>query len=518
MKRPINHSAKTHRFSIRERAKWIEESDKRTIPLLIIGGGISGAGILLEASSRGIPSLLLEMGDFASGTSSKSTKLIHGGLRYLRNFEWRLVREFGRERSVLFQNAPYLVKPTRLILPIRKGGSLGKYSTLWAVRFYEWLIGIRPSEKHRLLSKSEVLLREPLLKKEGLRAGIEYTEYLSDDARLTMEVIKTALQFGARAVNYCKVTKITKEADYFRVHCEDQTNQRSFEIRALQVVNAGGPWLDQIRALDKHKEPARLKLSKGVHIVLSRTDFPLNQACYFDTQDGRMVFAIPRADNCYIGTTDTFFDGDPAQVSADSTDLNYLLEALRYQFSMSSEKLPPVRSSWAGLRPLLASGGKKPGEISRRDELLYSPDGMISVAGGKLTGYRVMAEKVGKQVRARLQAGKHHSATAHLKLSGWGEEKPEQLVSRLSSGKPVDYQRRVEELVSRYGKAAEKILEYAEGAFPGIQAELAYCQDFEMTIYPDDFWYRRTADAYFNPERMKEFTDIVEAQLVRHPD
>jgi glycerol-3-phosphate dehydrogenase len=488
-------------FSANERRKWIQEAESLDIPLLIIGGGITGAGILLDASSRGIKTLLLEQDDFASGTSSKSTKLIHGGLRYLKNFEWGLVREVGRERSILKKIAPYLVKPSPMLLPLRKGGSLGRISARLAISLYEWLIGVNQTEKHRVLGLNQLLAEEPLLKVEGLLGGIVYTEYITDDARLTLEVLKTGIRHGGRAVNYCRVTSLEKKETYYVVHCEDLIEKKRFEIRTLQVVNATGPWVDKVRRLENSSEPSRLTLSKGIHLVIAKEKLPVRRPAYFDAPDGRMIFVIPRADACYAGTTDTIFSGDPSEVQTDDSDTDYLLNALHQVFNCTIDKQIDIVSNWAGLRPLLTEPGKSAGEISRKDEIIVSPDGMLSIAGGKLTGFRVMAKKVTDMVITNLGTGFTPCITEHIPLAGTGLEDPELLLTRLVAAYGTEKESRIRELIARYGSGSEWITRHS-ATNDWIQGEMQYCRLFEMAMKPDDFWLRRTSDAYFNLPRM----------------
>jgi glycerol-3-phosphate dehydrogenase len=263
--------------------------------VLVIGGGITGCGIALDAATRGVKTALVEMQDYAAGTSSRSTKLVHGGLRYLKQFEVKMVAEVGKERAIVYENGPHVTSPEWMLLPIHQGGTFGKFSTSIGLFVYDFLAGVKRSERRKMLSVEETLKHEPLLKKEGLKGGGYYVEYKTDDARLTIEVVKEAVKQGATAVNYTKVEEFIYENGKVKgVKVVDQLTKNSYNIYANKIVNAAGPWVDSLREKDQSRKGKSLQLTKGVHLVIDQSRFPLNQAIYFDTPDGRMVFAIPR--------------------------------------------------------------------------------------------------------------------------------------------------------------------------------------------------------------------------------
>ena len=281
-------------FSASERLNLLNAAENDVVDLVIIGGGITGAGIALDAASRGMSVFLVEKNDFASGTSSRSTKLIHGGLRYLKQFEFGLVRQVGKERAILYKNAMHLVLPEPMLLPVLKGGSLGKRSTAIGLWVYEWLAGVPSNQRRRMLSAEASLLTEPLLNERVLLGGAVYTEYRTDDSRLTISVLKSAVNAGAMAINHATVSRLLKENDRMcGVEVREELSQRIFTIRARCVVNAAGPWVDELRELDGSRKGKSLHLTKGVHLVVAHSRLPVKQSIYFDSPDKRMIFAIP---------------------------------------------------------------------------------------------------------------------------------------------------------------------------------------------------------------------------------
>jgi glycerol-3-phosphate dehydrogenase len=259
------------------RSKMIQTLNLFEFDLLVIGGGISGAGIALDAVTRGLSVALIDMQDFAAGTSSRSTKLVHGGLRYLKQLEVRLVAEVGREREVVYENAVHVTEPEWMLLPFHKGGTFGSISTSAGLLVYDYLAGVKRDERRQMLTPQETLHKEPLLKKEGLKGGGYYVEYRTDDARLTIEAIKKAAEKGAVCVNYMKAESfVHQQGKIMGVKAVDQLSGQHATIHAKKVVNATGPWVDDIRSKDSIENGKKLKLTKGVHIVVDQSFFPLN--------------------------------------------------------------------------------------------------------------------------------------------------------------------------------------------------------------------------------------------------
>src|SRR5882672_9090941 len=308
---------KMSQLSSHDRGSIIQNLRTTPYDLLVIGGGITGAGVALDAASRGLKTALVEKNDFSFGTSSRSTKLIHGGLRYLKQLEFGLVKEVGSERAVVHRLAPHLVVPEKMLLPLHEKRGFGSLLTSFGLKLYDWLAGVKPEDQRRMLTKSQTLSYEPLLRKDDIKGGAIYAEYRTDDARLTIEIAKTAGRFGADVINYCGVTEFLSEDGRFAgVKVVDQLRSRSFEIKARVVVSATGPWVDELREIDHSKTGKYLRLTKGIHLVLPFEKLPVKQAIYFDVEDARMIFAIPRGRTTYVGTTDTNYDGVKEEVYA----------------------------------------------------------------------------------------------------------------------------------------------------------------------------------------------------------
>lgn len=497
----------------KNRASILNRLDNEYFDLVIIGGGITGAGIALDASSRGMKVALVEMRDFASGTSSKSTKLVHGGLRYLKQLEVALVREVGLERAIVHRLAPHLVAAEKMLLPLIEGGTYGKLSTSFGLMVYDFLADVHEEDKRKMLSKEETLEHEPILRKEGLKGGGIYAEYRTDDARLTIETIKTAMKYEALSMNYVKAEDFIYENDtIIGVKCRDLLNDTTFEINASYVVSAAGPWVDKLRKKDKSLEGKHLFLSKGSHIVVPHERLPIQQAVYFDIPDGRMMFAIPRNRVTYLGTTDTPYEGDINDVIASKEDGQYILDGTNQMFPDANLTLEDVESSWAGLRPLIHEEGKSASEMSRKDEIFESETGLISIAGGKLTGYRKMAERivdlVSKKFEKEYEKEFGDCFTDKIPLGG-GLFGSEAEVFEYQKVVLKDIQKMDLEdsfatyLVRNYGRQVDGILAFAKKSnepaeIAMAKAELNHCLEKELVFTALDFFNRRTGRLYFN--------------------
>ncbi|GIN59364.1 glycerol-3-phosphate dehydrogenase/oxidase [Lederbergia ruris] len=511
-------------FSGLSRMNVLEEMEQKTYDLLVIGGGITGAGIALDAATRGLKVALVEMNDFASGTSSRSTKLVHGGLRYLKQFEIKEVADLGKERAIVYENGPHVTTPEWMLLPFHTGGTFGKFSTSIGLMVYDFLAGVKKSERRKMLSIDETLKKVPFIKKSGLKGSGYYVEYRTDDARLTIEVMKSAVEKGATVVNYAKADKFlyNEEGQVIGIEVQDRFSEKRVTVKASKIVNATGPWVDELRDMDGSKTEKHLRLSKGVHIVFDESIFPLHQAVYFDTPDGRMVFAIPRNGKTYVGTTDTFYEGDPADMYATQEDRDYLLKAILYMFPDLKVTNSDIESSWAGVRPLIHEEGKAPSEISRKDEIWESNSGLITIAGGKLTGYRKMAETVVNLVVSKLnESGSQDFAacqTKHLPISGGnmgGSSHLETFIQEKSK-KAESYgltQEQGRKLAKLYGTNVDTVFEYLpeqKGELPvTMHAQLLYAIHHEMTVQPVDFFIRRTGELLFDVEIVHKWKDAV---------
>lgn len=516
------------KFSVEDRKSQIELLSNTEFDLLVIGGGITGAGIALDAAQRGLKVALLEKKDYAWGTSSRSTKLIHGGLRYLKQMEFKLVQEVGTERAIVHRNARHIVVPEKMLLPITEGGSLSKNMSAWALWVYDWLAAVDKSERKKMLNAANTAMAEPLLRKEGLKAGGLYFEYRTDDARLTAEILKTAVEFGAICLNYAEITGFEYNSGNLikKAKVIDNLQGSAFSVNARIFVNAAGPWVDKLRTFDRDGvKGKRLHLSKGVHLVIPFEKLPLKQSVYFDVKaDKRMIFAIPRDSITYLGTTDTNFSGDINKPEASAQDAAYIIAAVNEMFPTADLKVEDVISSWAGLRPLIHQDGKSVSELSRKDEIFLSKSGLISIAGGKLTGYRKMAEKVVNLVSKKL-GRKVACGTKNLKLSGADFETNEALdrFFNLRCGQAKQVSTNLQELKSllnRYGANIDLIIAnafelYQQESNPSkrlLLAELYYCIEYEQVASLCDFLIRRSGRLYFNrPELENQYHFIAEA-------
>jgi len=486
--------------------------------VLVIGGGITGAGIALDAVTRGLSVALIDMQDFAGGTSSRSTKLVHGGLRYLKQLEVKIVAETGHEREIVYKNAMHVTEPERMLLPIHKGGTFGKYSTSIGLFAYDFLAGVNKTERREMLSAEEALEIEPLLKKEGLLGAGLYVEYRTDDARLTIETMKKAVEKGALCLNYMKAENfIYEDGKIIGVEVADMLTGESLNVHAESVVNAAGPWVDDVREKDEISNLKSLTLTKGVHIVIDRSVFPLRQAIYFDALDGRMIFAIPRGQKAYIGTTDTKYSGDRLNPIATEEDIDYLLETIGHMFPETDVRRRHIESTWAGIRPLIHEEGKNPSEISRKDEIWVADSGLITIAGGKLTGYRKMAENIVNLIMKNSDVKSiGPCVTEHLTLSGGDFKDVAEFKSFVNSksNEGVLYgltQEESKRLASFYGKNVDTLFTFAhlinneEGSLPlSMRAEIHYGIHHEMVMTPSDFFIRRTGKLYFSIDVVEE--------------
>lgn len=375
-----------------------------------------------------------------------------------------------------------------------------------------------------MLSADETIAREPLIKKDGLLGGGVYVEYRTDDARLTIEVMKAAVANGALAMNHLKVVGIeANNVAFSTVTVEDQLTGEQFQIRAKKVVNAAGPWVDEVRKLDGELDNKHLILSKGVHLVFDADDFPLQQAIYFDTEkDGRMIFAIPRDGKAYVGTTDTFYEGDPADLKVTKEDRQYIMDAIHYMFPQLQLTEDKIESAWAGVRPLIHEEGKGPSEISRKDEIWQSESGLITIAGGKLTGYRKMAEKivdlVVKQLNDEYQLKYGKSITKNLPISGGetsGSKFFESFVEkRTMKGQELGLTEEQSHYLAKfYGTNVDKVFDYikqAKGNLPPIvYGQLYYAINEESACTPSDFFVRRTGALLFNIHLVRQYKQLV---------
>jgi glycerol-3-phosphate dehydrogenase len=439
--------------------------------VLVIGGGITGAGVALDAASRGLKTALVEKGDFASGTSSKSSKMIHGGIRYLQQREFRLVYENLAERQRLLDNAPHLVSPLPFLIPLfGRDGAVSKtvarsYATaLW---MYDLTGGWRIGQRHREVDKAEALAHLPTLDTEHLVAGFLYFDARADDARLTLTIARTAaFEFGAALANYTPVVHLTTGADgsvngaVVRPEADDETSE--FPVRARVVVNATGVWADVVRALDEGRDPHAIRPAKGVHITVPADRLLCDIAAVIPVpKDKRSVFVVswPNTELVYLGTTDTDYSGPLDDPACTPEDVDYLIDAAN-AVTTSQLTRADVTGVWAGLRPLLAPSAKggrlseRTADLSRRHTVTTSSHGVVTVTGGKLTTYRKMAQDTVDVVVGRLGESPHRRrcVTKSLPLLG----------ATTKTRDPVTMAQPHARLLGRYGTDSPAVLALAE--------------------------------------------------------
>lgn len=480
----------------------LSQFGSRRFDLLVIGGGITGAGVAREAALRGLSVALVERGDFASGTSSRSSRLIHGGLRYLKQLEFRLVRESVRERMLLLKMAPHLVKTRTFLFPVYRGDP----DPLWKVRagltLYDLFAGQGNPVPHRILGREALLESEPALPHQGLTGGGLYLDCTTDDGRLTLEVIQSAAGHGAKVANYVEVTGFLNEGGRIAgATLRDRLTGAEGEVRADRVLAAAGPWADRLRLLDDPAAPPLLRLTKGAHITLPAERLPLSHPTVLRGPDGRVMFAVPARGFVYVGTTDTDHDGDPEGVAADAADVAYILGTLRSRLPNHPVGPDDVISTWAGVRPLLRpKPGQSPSETTRDYALCRSPSGLVTVGGGKLTAFRAMASHIVDDLLPRSR-GRSHLDLSSAPLPGAppGPAGPDAgQIARLSAatGLKPDW---IGALAEPYGLAFERVAAEAEA--------LAALPDSPPS--PDQLWLLACARHAVRHEYARRVEDVL---------
>ncbi|MBA3812018.1 MAG: glycerol-3-phosphate dehydrogenase/oxidase [Caulobacteraceae bacterium] len=482
-------------LDLRDRDALFDALEARVFDLAVIGGGITGAGVARDAAMRGLSVALVEARDFASGTSSRSSKMIHGGLRYLAQGDLALVREAASERKIVRAIAPHLARQTPFVIPARSAGAMAKLRAgLWT---FEKLGGVARDHRHEVWSKADLKNREPAVATGDLAGAVVYPEYLTDDARLTLANVRSAAAHGGVVVNYAAVGAIVIEdgrATGLEVaETLPGAGERRARLRARMIVNAAGPWVDVVRAMEAADAPTRLTLTRGIHLVVPRARLPIERTVILTAADRRGVFAVPKGEMAYLGTTDTFEAEPSAWPAITVEDADYLFAAAAARFSTPPLTRADVTSAWSGVRPLVGEEGKKASDISRRDELMTGPAGVLSIAGGKLTAYRKMAERVVDHVQDALGQKRTASRTAGEPLVG-GEVAPETLRAALliKGLAPGDADR----LIGLYGAEAPEIA--VAGAGPAAEAVHAVLSEGALTL--EDYWVRRSARAWFDPD------------------
>jgi glycerol-3-phosphate dehydrogenase len=374
--------------------------------LLVIGGGINGAGIARDAAMRGLRTIMVEQNDLGSGTSSRSSRLIHGGLRYLEQGELGMVLEANRERRTLQRIAPHLVWPLPFVFPVHRGDRLSRWRLAAGMLLYDALALFRNVRAHRMLGKRGMLEAEPMLRDRGLLGGASYYDAQCDDARLVVATARSAMHHGALVANYMAVTGLERTAGrVVGAQLEDRLTGERGVLRSSVVVNASGPWADQVRRLEDAGAAPLLQTTKGVHLVVDRSRIDHRKAVAFTSPiDGRVMFVLPWGDLSYIGTTDTDSAEPPEDLRVTGDDVVYLLRSVNARFPSARLSTEDIRASWAGLRPLLVDReGQITSNRSREHDIVHGSGGMLTLVGGKLTTYRSIAAEVVDQAMRELR-------------------------------------------------------------------------------------------------------------------
>jgi glycerol-3-phosphate dehydrogenase len=384
----------------------LDRLTREPVDLLVIGGGITGAGIARDAAMRGLSTALVEQQDFAGGTSSRSSRLIHGGLRYLEEGALSLVFEASRERHTLLRLAPHLVRPLPFVFPVHQGDRVPLWKVAAGVWLYQALALFRNVRRPRILGKRTLLRMEPALKARGLIGGARYYDAQCDDARLTLAVIRSALRHGALVANYMSVKGLTRESSRISgATLEDRLTGATGVIRAAAVINATGPWADRLRRIEDAGAAPLLGMTKGAHVLVRRSRLGHQEAITMTSPlDGRVMFALPWGPFTYIGTTDTGTTESPDEVAPLADDITYLLRSANAYFPNAHLGNEDVLAAWAALRPLLATDPKLgPSQRSREHRIVRGAGGMYTIAGGKLTTFRAMAAELVDMVAETLR-------------------------------------------------------------------------------------------------------------------
>ncbi len=487
--------------------------------LLVVGGGITGVAVARDASQRGLKVALVEQDDLGAGTSSRSSKLVHGGLRYLEHLELKLVFEATAERAVLLKLAPHLVRPLPFLFPVYRGDKEGLALINAGMWLYDALSLFRAPRMHRTFSPGPTLDREPLLAQKGLTGSGVYYDAGTDDTRLTLATGLSAWEHGTDVFTACRVVGWERnQGGICGAEVEDRLTGRTVHLGARAVVNATGPWSDRTRHLGGRQATSLLRPTKGVHLVLPWGRLPVRHTVVLrGPADQRVMFAIPWGLHTYVGTTDTDFDGDPSRVHATPEDANYLLQVLNHYFPTTAITPSDFVSSWAGLRPLVREDEVSESDVSREHKLIVEEDGLITIAGGKLTTHRRMAMQVMEAVAQVLGGSARTPCRTDQEPLPGGSPLPEDEEAReLTRALP---ERVAEQLADVYGsrwvavgKRAAEQPALARPLCPGlpyIRAEVDHAVEEEGALSVTDVLARRTQILLRDPQQGLEIAPAV---------
>jgi len=476
-------------FNQTHRAGLVGKLSGECFDVLVIGGGITGAGVARDAAMRGLSVALIEAQDLASGTSSRSSKMIHGGLRYLVSGDVAVVKESASERSTLHRIAPHLAQKTPYVIPTTSLQSkLMLRAALWA---YERLGGVAREDYHEVWSREQLAEREPLIERSQLNGAVVYPEFLTDDARLTVATVRSAIDHGSVVSTYLRAVNIRREGDFVVSAVSTLPGDQSeATIKARAVINAAGPWVDQVCGLEGD-QPARLALSRGVHLVFEHADLPVRNTVVMRTHDARRIFAVPLGQYTYIGTTDDYHPKFEYWPPVMEQDIEYLLSSTRRVMPDAKLSADRIVSVWSGIRPLVGDGsGRASKELSRKDEVWTSSSGMLSVGGGKLSAYRAMAERIVDTLIENHAFTAKPCSTGEVPLPGGESVMPAATLEGLDMTQ-------AERLARLYGTEAPELARLAvEKSLVAAEARHAVLCEGAQRL--EDYWARRSSRAWFD--------------------
>lgn len=488
-------------FSYLDRKQYIRKLQQESFDMLIVGGGINGAGVARDAAHRGMKVALIEADDFSSGTSSRSSKLVHGGIRYLENFEFGLVFEALSERAKLFDMAPHLVHPLRFVLPIYKDSRVGMLKMGLGMFLYDVLSMFEAPELFEKLNPEQTLQRLPLLDKQNLKGSYVYSDGYMDDDRLVIETLRDANEQGATCVNYVKAVGGQWEGEKLSaIHCKDELTGETFTIKAKHFVGSLGPWTDIFASTVLKKWKPILRPTKGIHLTVPRDRVAMTQAVVmFSNDQKRIVFGIPRHEMMIFGTTDTDYKADPSSVHSSTEDVSYLLNIIQEYFPNANLRAEDVIGSYAGVRPLVSDGSDSESKTSREHVIIKDKQNITLVAGGKYTTYRLMSKQV---VEAALES---YSVEDRIRFKYANTAKPlnhkASAESLALAKRSVEYWKRnspfseadLKVLADRHAMEAEDILDLQDAHTKSIwQLEAKHAMLNTMCVSLKDFYLRRS--------------------------
>ena len=512
-------------FSFVNRMQNLAQLKSQNFDVLIIGGGINGAGVARDAAMRGLKVALVEARDYASGTSSKSSKLIHGGIRYLENMEFKLVFEALNERTKLFEMAPHLVHPLRFMIPLYKESRVGMFKMGLGMWLYDALSLFQAPEMHERLDDKETYHRMPAIRTSNLLGSYIYSDAYMDDDRLVLETLRSANEHGAICANYVQAGEAQfKDGKVQSVACTDQLTNEIFQIKARHVISSVGPWTDTVGGQLLKDWKKILRPTKGIHLTLPKNRLPLSSAVVMGAEKSdRIVFGIPRHEMIIIGTTDTDFKEDPSQVSATPEDVKYLIQIVDQYFPGANLTAHDVIASYAGVRPLVHDGSSTEGKTSREHTILSDDRGFTFVAGGKYTTYRLMCQQTVEKALTQFsmeERARYARPDTTQALNKYTSPEAFHLAQGKATHLAQENGRNISDiqlLTERYGLEAEEILNRYPEHYNYWQLEAAQAIDSTMCLNLRDFYTRRVplflADRNHGLKLLAEIADVFQEKL-----